>query len=355
MNKIKVLIVDDSVVVRKVLQGVLESDPAIRVVGAAVDPIFAQEHMNREWPDVIVLDIEMPRMDGITFLKKIMAEHPTPVVICSSFSERITSDTIRALDAGAVTIVAKPKTGLMKFLNESAADLIMAVKEASQARVSRLKLMSAMLSGAEHKLVAGATKPLAEPPALAGVAGRIVAIGTSAGGAQALEAVLASLPRVCPPIVVVQHMPEQFTAAYAARLNSVCEIEVREAQHNDRVIPGLVLIAPGGRQMQLKRSGAHYHVEVMEGPRVSQHCPSVDVLFSSMAKIVGKNATGIIMTGMGDDGARGLKEMHDAGAHTIAQDEETCLVFGMPREAIKLGGVDRVMGLPDIPKAIMAR
>ncbi len=352
MNKIKVLIVDDSVVVRKVLQGVLESDPSIQVIGTALDPIYAMKHMNREWPDVIVLDIEMPRMDGITFLKQIMAEHPTPVVICSSFTERVTAATLQALDAGAVTVIAKPKTGLMKFLSDAAPDLIMAVKEASQARVGRFRQLPVMLPKVKPKLPDART-PTDRAHAVAGAAERIVAIGTSAGGTQALEVVLTALPQFCPGIVVVQHMPEQFTAAFAARINTLCEIEVREAQNNDRVMPGLALIAPGGKHMQLKRSGAYYQVEIKDGPRVNHHRPSVDVLFSSMATIAGKSAIGIIMTGMGDDGARGLKEMHDAGAQTVAQDEETCLVFGMPREAIKLGGVDRVMGLSDIAKAIV--
>ena len=359
MNKIKVLIVDDSAVVRQVLQGILEWDPSIKVIGAASDPIFALDKMNREWPDVIVLDVEMPRMDGITFLKKIMAEHPTPVVICSTLTERGAATTVQAMEAGAVTIVTKPKIGLKQFLSDSAADLINAVKEASQVNVGRLKPVSARMPPGsairvEPKLTADAIMPAAGAHAMAQTTERIVAIGTSTGGTQALEAVLTALPRVCPGIVVVQHMPEKFTASFAARLDSLCEIEVREAQNNDRVIPGLALIAPGGRHMLLKRSGAYYHVEVMDGPVVNRHRPSVDVLFRSVAKFAGKNATGIIMTGMGDDGARGLKEMHDAGAPTVAQDEESCVVFGMPREAIKLGGVDRVIGLQDIPRAILS-
>jgi len=358
MNKIKVLIVDDSAVVRQVLQAVLEHDPQIQVIGVASDPIFALDKMNREWPDVIVLDVEMPRMDGITFLKKIMAEHPTPVVICSTLTERGAATTVQAMEAGAVTIVTKPKIGLKQFLSDSAADLINAVKEASQVNVSRLKPAPARmppvrLDKVEPKLTADAIMPAAGAQAMAQTTERIVAIGTSTGGTQALEAVLTALPRVCPGIVVVQHMPEKFTASFAARLDNLCEIEVREAQNNDRVIPGLALIAPGGRHMLLKRSGAYYHVEVMDGPVVNRHRPSVDVLFRSVAKYAGKNATGIIMTGMGDDGAHGLKEMHDAGAPTVAQDEETCVVFGMPKEAIKLGGVDRVMGLQDIPRAIL--
>ena len=354
MNKIKVLIVDDSAVVRQVLQAILETDPQIQVIGVASDPIFALDKMNREWPDVIVLDVEMPRMDGITFLKKIMAEHPTPVVICSTLTERGAATTVQAMEAGAVTIVTKPKIGLKQFLSDSAAELINAVKEASQVNVSRLKPAPVRMPRVvEPKLTADAIMPAAGVHAMAQTTERIVAIGTSTGGTQALEAVLTALPRVCPGIVVVQHMPEKFTASFAARLDSLCEIEVREAKNNDRVIPGLALIAPGGKHMLLKRSGAYYHVEVMDGPVVNRHRPSVDVLFRSVAKYAGKNATGIIMTGMGDDGAHGLKEMHDAGAPTVAQDEETCVVFGMPKEAIKLGGVDRVMGLQDIPRAIL--
>ena len=353
MNKIKVLIVDDSAVVRQVLQGILEWDPSIQVIGVASDPIFAMEKMSKQWPDVIVLDVEMPRMDGITFLKKIMAEHPTPVVICSTLTERGAATTVQAMEAGAVTIVNKPKIGLKQFLSDSAADLINAVKEASQVRVSRLKPAPALPQKVAPKLTADAIMPAAGVHAMAQTTERIVAIGTSTGGTQALEAVLTALPRVCPGIVIVQHMPEKFTASFAARLDSLCEIEVREAKNNDRVIPGLALIAPGGRHMLLKRSGAYYHVEVVDGPVVNRHRPSVDVLFRSVAKYAGKNATGIIMTGMGDDGAHGLKEMHDAGAPTVAQDEETCVVFGMPKEAIKLGGVDRVMPLDRIPAAIL--
>jgi two-component system chemotaxis response regulator CheB len=312
------------------------------------------KRMEREWPDVIVLDIEMPRMDGITFLKKIMAERPTPVVICSSFTERVTSSTIQAMEVGAVTVIAKPKTGLVEFFSDAAPDLVMAVKEASEAKVGRFKQLPAMRQKVKPTRKADNTMPIARAHVKSSSTERIVAIGTSAGGTQALESVLTALPPVCPGILIVQHMPEQFTAAFAERINTLCEIEVREARNNDRVVPGLALIAPGGKHMLIKLSGAHYQVEVKEGPRVNHHRPSVDVLFSSMAKFVGKNATGIIMTGMGGDGAKGLKEMHDAGAHTVAQDEESCLIFGMPKEAIKLGGVDQVMGLSEIPRAILA-
>ncbi|MHB9118562.1 MAG: protein-glutamate methylesterase/protein-glutamine glutaminase [Burkholderiales bacterium] len=351
MNKIRVLLVDDSAVVRQVLQAVLEEDPAIQVIGAASDPIFAMEKLNRQWPDVIVLDVEMPRMDGITFLKKIMAERPTPVVICSSLTAKGAETTMQALAAGAVEIIAKPQMGLKQFLQESSQAFAQSVKSAASANVRRLGVPVRPLPVAQ-KLDADAVLSAAGSHAMAQTTERIVAIGTSTGGTQALEAVLTALPRVCPGMVIVQHMPEKFTASFAERLNSLCRIEVREAKNNDRVIPGLALIAPGGKHMMLKRSGAYYHVEVVDGPLVNRHRPSVDVLFRSVAKFAGKNATGIIMTGMGDDGARGLKEMFDVGAPTVAQDESTCVVFGMPKEAIKLGAAKRVLPLQEIPQVI---
>ncbi len=350
MKKIRVLLVDDSAVVRQVLQSILDSEPDIEVIGAASDPIFALEKLTREWPDVIVLDVEMPRMDGITFLKKIMSEHPTPVVICSSLTEKGAETTVQALSAGAVEIITKPQIGLKRFLQESSGELVAAVRAASHANVRRLSNSPAMKI--PTKLNADAILPPANH-AMAQTTERIVAIGTSTGGTQALEVVLTALPRVCPGIVIVQHMPEKFTASFAARLNGLSQIEVREAKNNDRVIPGCALIAPGGKHMLLKRSGAYYHVEVVDGPLVNRHRPSVDVLFRSVAKFAGKNATGIIMTGMGDDGARGLKEMFDAGAATVAQDEASCVVFGMPKEAIKLGGAKRIMPLTEIHRAIL--
>ncbi len=356
MKKIKVLLVDDSAVVRQVLQGILEEEPDIQVIGAASDPIFALDKMAKEWPDVIVLDVEMPRMDGITFLKKIMAEHPTPVVICSTLTEKGAATTMQALAAGAVEIITKPKIGLKSFLQESSDQLVAAVRAAAQANVRRLGRSASAAAPAAPvaaKLSADAILSAATSHAMAQTTERIVAIGTSTGGTQALEVVLTALPRVCPGIVIVQHMPEKFTASFAERLNGLCQIEVREAKSNDRVIPGLALIAPGGKHMLLKRSGAYYHVDVVDGPLVNRHRPSVDVLFRSVAKFAGKNATGIIMTGMGDDGARGLKEMLDAGAATVAQDEHTCVVFGMPKEAIKLGAAKRVVPLQEIPRVIM--
>jgi two-component system chemotaxis response regulator CheB len=356
MKKIKVLLVDDSAVVRQVLQAILDDEPDIEVIGAASDPIFAMDKLSRAWPDVIVLDVEMPRMDGITFLKKIMAEHPTPVVICSTLTEKGAETTMQALAAGAVEIITKPKIGLKSFLQDSSAQLVNAVRAAAQANVSRLGRAGSAAAPlpVAAKLSADAMLPAGSSHAMAQTTERIVAIGTSTGGTQALEAVLTALPRVSPGIVIVQHMPEAFTAAFAARLNGLCQIEVREAKNNDRVIPGLALIAPGGKHMLLKRSGAYYHVDVVDGPLVNRHRPSVDVLFRSVAKFAGKNATGIIMTGMGDDGARGLKEMLDAGANTVAQDEASCVVFGMPKEAIKLGAAKKIMPLNEIHRAILS-
>lgn len=353
MKKIKVLLVDDSAVVRQVVLALLQREPDIQVIGAASDPLFAMDKMAKEWPDVIVLDVEMPRMDGITFLKKIMTERPTPVVICSSLTEKGAETTLQALAAGAVEIITKPKVGLKGFLEQSSAELVAAVRAAAQANVKQLVRNAASIEPVEVKLNADAILPPSSGQAMAQTTERIVAIGTSTGGTQALELVLTALPRVSPGIVIVQHMPEKFTASFAERLNTLSQIEVREAKNNDRVIPGLALIAPGGKHMLLKRSGAYYHVEVVDGPLVNRHRPSVDVLFRSVAKFAGKNATGIIMTGMGDDGARGLKELHETGARTYAQDEASCVVFGMPKEAIKLGGVDRVITLGDIPRAVI--
>ena len=357
MKRIKVLIVDDSAVVRQVLAGLLADDPGIEVIGAASDPLFALEKMQADWPDVVVLDVEMPRMDGITFLKKIMGERPTPVVICSTLTEKGAETTVQALAAGAVCIVTKPKLGLGQFLRESSAELIDAVKAAAAANLKRLVRAAPRAAESNRapqpKLNADAILAPASGHALAQTTETVVAIGTSTGGTQALETVLSALPRTAPGMVVVQHMPEKFTAAFAARLDGLCQIEVREAKNGDRVLPGRALIAPGGKHMLLKRSGAQYVVEVIDGPVVNRHRPSVDVLFRSVAKFAGKNALGVIMTGMGDDGAAGMLEMRNAGASTLAQDEATCVVFGMPKEAIRRGGVDRVLPLDHIAGAIV--
>ncbi len=351
MAAIKVMIVDDSAVVRQVLTGALQQ-AGIEVIGVAADPIFAMDKMAKQWPDVVVLDVEMPRMDGITFLKKIMAERPTPVVICSTLTEKGAETTMQALAAGAVSIITKPKAGLKNYLQDASNDLISTVKAAAVANVKRLITPTPTKFTPPKKLTADAILP-ASTGAMAQTTETVVAMGTSTGGTQALEAVLTALPRVSPGIVVVQHMPEKFTEQFAKRLDGLCQVEVREARHGDRVLPGRVLIAPGGRHMLLKRNGAQYHVDIIDGPPVSRHRPSVDVLFRSVAKFAGKNALGIIMTGMGDDGARGLLEMKQAGASTIAQDEASCVVYGMPKEAVKLGAADRVIPLSSIPAAIM--
>lgn len=340
MNRIKVLIVDDSAVVRQVMGGLLSKDPEIEIIATAADPLFARQKMARLWPDVIVLDVEMPRMDGITFLKQIMAEHPTPTLICSTLTEKGAQTTMAALDAGAVDVIAKPKVALAEFLDESAAMLIRSVKAAAAARLDRR-------SPTNH------ATPIARKPALGRTTDQVVAIGTSTGGTQALEQVLRALPGDCPGIVVVQHMPEKFTAAFAERLNQLCDCEVKEAENNDRVRQGLALIAPGGFHMRLVRSGAQYRVLVTDGPPVNRHKPSVDVLFRSTAAVAGANAKGIIMTGMGADGARGLLEMRQAGAQTIAQDEASCVVYGMPKEAVKLGAAEMILPLHRIPEYIM--
>ncbi|EGH71924.1 protein-glutamate methylesterase/protein-glutamine glutaminase, partial [Pseudomonas syringae] len=292
----------------------------------------------------------------ITFLKKIMSERPTPVVICSSLTQKGAETSLQALSAGAVEIITKPTTELKNFLIDSGAELVAAVRAAANSNVRNLgKRTAAPVLNPASKLTADAILPAASGHAMAQTTERIVAIGTSTGGTQALEAVLTALPRVCPGMVIVQHMPEKFTASFAERLNSLSQIEVREARNNDRILPGLALIAPGGKHMMVTRSGAYYHVQVIDGPLVNRHRPSVDVLFRSVAKFAGKNATGIIMTGMGDDGARGLKEMLDAGSATVAQDEASCVVFGMPKEAIKLNAAQRIIPLQEIHQVILHR
>lgn len=356
MSNIKVLIVDDSAVVRKVLVEVLRAQKGIEVIGAAADPLFAMERMKANWPDVIVLDVEMPRMDGVTFLRKLMQERPTPVVICSTLTEAGAPTTLEALAAGAVTFITKPKLGLQDFLAGAAADITAAIRSAAGANVRRRttpRPVGGHAQGAPPKHTADVILAPANGRAMSRTTERIVALGTSTGGTQALEQVLSALPAVTPGIVIVQHMPPVFTATFAARLDSLCQITVKEARNNDRVTPGQALIAPGGKHMLLQRSGAQYYVEIREGPPVCRHCPSVDVLFRSVAKVAGPNALGVIMTGMGDDGARGLKEMRDAGAHTIAQDEASCVVFGMPKEALKLDAASRVLALDDLPEAIL--
>ena len=344
---IKVLVVDDSAVVRQVLREVLCEAPDINVYAAVSDPIFAMQKMQQEWPDVIVLDMEMPRMDGLTFLRQIMSERPTPVIICSSLAEKGAELSLQALSAGAIDIFTKPQLGVKDFLLDTKQQLWNSVRAAAGARLTR----RAASVGADKK-EPGHKIPVADLVSMSSTTDRITVIGTSTGGTQALEAVLINLSRTCPGIAVVQHMPEKFTAAFAKRLDSVCAVDVKEAETGDRLIPGRVLIAPGGHHLEIQRSGAQYIAKVFRGPAVNRHCPSVDVLFRSAARAAGRNVTGIIMTGMGDDGARGLLEMRHAGARTIAQDEASCVVFGMPKEAINLDAAKEILSLTQISSVL---
>ncbi len=349
-KKIKVLIVDDSAVVRKALEKILSSDRDIEVMATAVDPIIAADKIRKEVPDVITLDVEMPRMDGITFLRKLMSQHPIPVVMCSSLTQDGCETTLKALEYGAVEIIEKPRLGAKKFLEESKVRICDAVKAASMARVKRI------LPGPRKvapKLTADAVIAKSTTKAMIRTTEKVVVVGASTGGTEALRLFLEALPHDAPGIVIVQHMPEHFTAAFAERLNGLCRVTVKEAANDDTVIPGRALIAPGNSHVLLKRSGARYYVEVKDGPLVSRHRPSVDVLFRSAARYAGKNAVGVIMTGMGDDGSKGMLEMKEAGAVNIAQDEKSCIVFGMPNEAIKKGAVDKVLPLERISHEII--
>jgi two-component system chemotaxis response regulator CheB len=300
----------------------------------------------------MVLDVEMPRMDGISFLKQIMANAPMPVVMCSTLTEKGAATTMAALSAGAVGIVTKPREGLKNFVSDDGNGIVAALKAAARVNVGALGRSGATPAATGRAPPAFASPPVVLAPMIT-TTERVVAIGISTGGVQAIEQVLPRLPLNAPGIVIVQHMPEKFTASLATRLDGLCAIQVREAKHGDRVLPGLALIAPGGRHTRMVRSGAQYHVEVVDGPVVNHHRPSVDVLFRSVSAAAGSNAIGLIMTGMGDDGARGLRDMHDGGAWTIAQDEASCVVFGMPKEAIKLGGVDEIAPLSQIAERLL--
>ncbi len=349
-QKIKVLIVDDSALVRNALSHILESDSDIEVMGTAGDPYIAAGKMRSQVPDVITLDVEMPRMDGITFLKKIMTQHPIPVVICSSLAGTGSKTAMKALEYGAVEIIQKPALGTKKFIEESRVQIIDTVKAAALSKIK--KLMKQRKTTPKLSADAILKKPLIRQAMMA-TTEKVVAVGASTGGTEALRILLEALPMDAPGIVVVQHMPEHFTTTFAKRLDDLCRVSVKEAENNDTVIPGQVLIAPGNKHMLLKRSGARYYVQVRTGPLVSRHRPSVDVLFRSTARYAGNNSIGVIMTGMGDDGARGLGEMKEAEAYTIAQDEKTSVVFGMPNEAIKRGAVDKVVPLDSIARAIL--
>jgi len=353
-KKIRVLIIDDSASVRQVLTRVLEEDPDIEIMGVASDPFVAAKKIQEEIPDVITLDVEMPRMDGITFLRKLMSQRPIPVVMCSSLTEAGSETLLQALEAGAVDVILKPRIGAADHLAESGTRIRDAVKAAAQARLGGSRRAAVATGGTTAKLTADAVLPPPSGRAMAKTTEMVVCVGASTGGTEALRVMLEQLPANSPGMVIVQHMPEKFTAAFARRLNSLCEVEIKEAVNGDPVLRGHVLIAPGDQHMMLERQGARYHVTVRTGPLVSRHRPSVDVLFRSAARSAGGNAVGVIMTGMGDDGARGMLEMHQAGAFTLAQDEATSVVFGMPKEAIAHGGVDRVVPLDQIAREILA-
>lgn len=350
-RKIKALIIDDSAAVRQTLTEILSADQRIEVIGSASDPFVAARRMQEQVPDVITLDVEMPRMDGITFLRKLMAQHPVPVVMCSSLTEGGSETLMQALAAGAVDVILKPRVDTRQSLREAGVNICDIVVAAAAANLARLPLRRS--SAVEKKLTADVIMPAPSTTrAMAQTTERVICIGASTGGTESLREVLEQLPADSPGIVIVQHMPEKFTAAFARRLDGLCAVTVREAGDGDSILRGHVLIAPGNRHMLLQRSGARYHVAIKDGPLVSRHRPSVDVLFRSAAQYAGANAVGILMTGMGDDGARGLLEMQRAGARTIAQDEASCVVFGMPKEAISLGAADRIVPLGQIPNEI---
>lgn len=327
---------------RQLLTQILSSDPELEVIGTAGDPFAAREKIKALSPDVLTLDIEMPRMDGLTFLEKLMRGHPMPVVMISSLTERGAETTLKALSLGAIDYIAKPKIDVSNGTIEQASDIIGKVKAAAKARVH----------GPNPQQTTAATLPSGYDFS---ATHKVVAIGASTGGTEALKDLLSPLPADFPGMVMVQHMPEAFTRPFAERLNSLCRIRVQEARDGDRILPGHALLAPGGHQMEVVRRGMEYAVRVYRGERVNRHLPSVDVLFSSCARQLGKNAVGVLLTGMGADGAKGLLEMKEAHAFTIAQNEATCVVFGMPREAILLGAVDQVLALGRIPNALLHR
>lgn len=348
-NCIKVMLVDDSAVVRQTLTAILDSDPEINVIEACADPFFAAKKLRTVRPDVMVLDVEMPRMDGITFLQKIMSQSPIPVIICSTLVGKGSGTTLKALEYGAVEIIQKPTVGTKKFLEEATVQLTDAVKAAAKVNLKRLTAKTKQIT---PKLTADAMLS-SGGRAMTKTTEKVIVIGASTGGTEAIKSVLMAMPMDAPGIVIVQHMPEGFTASFAERLNELCDIKVKEAVDGESVLRGHALIAPGNKHTLLKRSGARYFVEVKDGPLVARHRPSVDVLFRSAARYAGSNIIAAILTGMGDDGAAGMKEMHDAGARTIAQDEASCVVYGMPAVAVKLGGIDKSLPLNKITESLV--
>lgn len=375
-KKIRVLVVDDSAVVRQSLSTILENDPEIEVMGTAADPIIAVKKISKEVPDVITLDIEMPRMDGLTFLKKIMTQHPIPVVVISSLTQRGTETAMKALEYGATEIIGKPSMNPDRFFQESHIMLCDAVKAAAQAKLKRKRPEEL---GAQPQPAPAVTPrpslfshrtqatPIVVSPKYTADAviekgnandiivdtDTVIVLGSSTGGTEAIRVLLRTMPERMPGIAIVQHMPEGFTRSFSNSLNQISKLEVKEAENGDKLYRGRVLIAPGNKHMLLKRVGKEYFVEVKEGPLVNRHRPSVDVLFRSAARYAGKNAIGVILTGMGNDGAKGLQELHDTGARTIAQDEQSCVVFGMPKEAIKAGAADEIIALDKITERLV--
>ena len=360
-NRIRVVVVDDSALVRSILKTVIDSQPDMVCVGAAVDPFMAREMIRELNPDVITLDVEMPRMDGLDFLEKIMRLRPMPVLMVSTLTERGAETTLRALELGAVDFVAKPRLGLAQGLQEMAVEITDKLRIAARARIARRPVATpAPASSAPRAAGSGPTtgaQPLVKPvPVVFSRVSteKIIAIGSSTGGTEALREVLSGLPADCPAVMVTQHMPPGFTKSFADRLNSICRMHVKEAEPGERVLPGHVYIAPGGRHLLVKRSGANYMVEISEAEPVNRHKPSVDVLFRSVAEHVGRNAVGVMLTGMGRDGADAMRVMRDAGAYNLAQDEASCVVYGMPREAVAAGAVDEVLPLMKIGPQLLA-
>lgn len=351
MKKIRVLIVDDSALIRQVLSTIISSDKELEVIATASDPYIAASKIANEVPDVITLDVEMPKMDGLTFLKKLMTQRPVPVVICSSLTEKGSDTALKALEYGAVDIITKPKLSQKQYFEDSRVNICDIIKAAALAKIRKFKPSAEMKVSPKYSADVILEKPNSK--SMIKTTENVVAVGASTGGTEALRIFLENFPLDSPGIVIVQHMPENFTKAFAKRLDSICKISVKEAENGDTILRGRALIAPGNKHMILQRSGAKYYVELKDGPLVSRHRPSVDVLFRSIARYAGRNAIGIIMTGMGDDGAKGMLEMKEVGAYTIAQNEETCVVFGMPNEAIKLNGVDSILPLNRISEAVL--
>jgi len=350
MKKIKVMIVDDSAVVRQTLSDIISADPALEVMCTAQDPYIAVEKLKNQIPDVITLDIEMPRMDGVTFLSKLMSQHPLPVIICSSLVGDGSETTMKALEAGALDIIQKPRMGTKRFLEESHLLITDAIKAAAQAKTKKIIVTKKKVT---KKLTADAVLKKSSSRAMVETTEKVIMVGASTGGTEAIRSLLENMPLDCPGILVVLHMPEGFTKSYADRINSLSSIHVREAKDGDTVLNGQALIAPGNKHLLLKRSGARYYVQIKDGPLVSRHRPSVDVLFRSAARYAAKNAVGAILTGMGSDGAEGMKEMFEAGAWTCAQDEASSVVYGMPKEAVAKGGVCKEIALDKMAPALI--